>query len=92
MDDWKNLEIFLSKKNLFFVLKAIEEQPKSLTNISKITGIRFEHVSKYIKELVNFGYVTNLTPGITKGKVFGISETGTTMLNEIKNRKVFEKE
>ena len=92
MDEWKDLEIFLSKKSLYPVLRAIEEQPASLTAISKITGIRFEHVSKYVKELIGLGYIDNLTPGITKGKIFGVSEAGSNILNEIKRRKLFESE
>ncbi|HME54411.1 MAG TPA: hypothetical protein VKM55_19450 [Candidatus Lokiarchaeia archaeon] len=92
MVEWKDLEIFLSRKNLYSVLLAIEEQPTSLTNISKTTGIRFEHVSKYMKELVNFGYAENLTPDITKGKIFGVSEAGSNVLSEIKKRKLVETE
>ena len=92
MVEWKDLEIFLAKRNLYNVLKAIEVEPKSLTRISKETGIRFEHVSRYVKELVELGYITNLTPGITKGKVFEASEPGMAILGEIKNKKLFEKE
>lgn len=90
MVEWKELQIFLSKKALYLVLKALEKQPTSLANISSITGIRFEHVSKYVKELINHGYVVNLTPDITKGKIFSISEAGLTILSEIKNRNLIE--
>jgi len=89
---WKDLEIFLSKKALYDVLKAIETQPTSLLNISSITGIRFEHASKYVKELINLGHVINLTPGITKGKIFGIIEAGSNILNEIKTRNLISDE
>ncbi|MFX1296777.1 MAG: hypothetical protein ACFFD2_18215 [Promethearchaeota archaeon] len=44
--------IILIKKNLYYVLNTLEEGPKSLNAISQETGIRFEHVIKYIKELI----------------------------------------
>ena len=87
---WENLELFLSKKNLFYVLKTLEIGPKSLGSISKATGIRFEHVSKYIKELIEHDYVINLTPNIKKGKVFGISHSGKRILDEIKNKELID--
>jgi len=90
--EWKDIQIFLAKKNLFNVLKSIESEPCSLTKISKITGIRFEHVSKHVKELMNLGYVLNLTPDISKGKIFGISESGSSILKEIRERKLLDKE
>jgi len=83
MAEWKELEVFLSKKNLYHVLKAIETEPKTLSMISQKTGIRFEHVSKYIKELIELGHVINLTPNIKKGKIFGISEPGRNILYEV---------
>ena len=87
---WNDLELFLSKKNLFYVLKALENEPKGLSSISKMTGIRFEHVSKYVKELIEHDYVINLTPNIKKGKVFGISQSGKRILDEIKNKKLID--
>ena len=90
--DWTEIEKFLSRESLYRVIDAIDEEPKNIAKIANLTGIRLEHVSKYVKELVNMGYVINLTPNARKNKIFGLNESGSRILKEIKERKLLEKE
>jgi len=66
------------------IVKILEEEILTPTEISNRLNLHTSQVSRYLSELVGKGVVQVLTPNLRKGKVYSLTEEGKKCLNSLK--------
>lgn len=67
--DWEKVAFVRASKYRKQILDALSE-PKTPTELAKITGQNVSHISRTLKELQKKKLVKCLTPNLRKGKLY----------------------
>lgn len=65
------------------VLRALQDRPLAPKDITKALDLHFPQVSTALTELTGKGLVKCLTHGRVKGKIYGVTEAGVTVLGRL---------
>ena len=61
-------------------MEALEKGPKTPSSIAQLTGEYLTHVSRALKEMVDFGLVECMTPEQSKNRIYQITDKGRETL------------
>lgn len=81
--DWDIVGFVKASNIRIEILKKLNERPMSPKDLKSKLSIHFPQVSLVLKEMRNRGLVKCLTTERSKGKIYGITELGTQVLEEI---------
>jgi ArsR family transcriptional regulator, cadmium/lead-responsive transcriptional repressor len=81
--DWHAYGVVVGSEYRKKVVGAIARGPKSPKQISNITGLRLNHVSKTLKELEKITAVECLTPDLRKGRLYQLTGLGRQILGKL---------
>ncbi len=84
MNEWEEIASIIAKKKKREVLFALEHGSKTQKMISSATGLRAEHVSRHIKDLIEQGLIIDLTPNVIRMKIYQLTEDGQRIIDKIR--------
>ena len=79
----KGISLLKSSEYRLKIVQSLKEGIKTPSEISKMTKIRLNHVSKSLKELKENGLVECLNEESRKGRLYQITKLGVDVLNEL---------
>jgi len=85
--DWEKYGYTIASNYRIKVVVALNEKPKTPSEIAEETGLYLSHVSSTVSDLVKKGLIKCLTPSLRRGKVFDLTEAGKEIAAEIKKRR-----
>jgi len=80
---WEKLGYLIAGKYRAKVMACLSERPMTPKQISEKTGLYLSHVSLTLKELMKIGLVESLTPGLRRGRLYGLTKNGKEILNQL---------
>lgn len=83
--DWTKYGFVIASGYRKNIVLSIGKGPKTPKQISVETKIRLNHVSTIIGVLEEKGIVRCLTPDLSKGKIFDLTDDGRKILKQIKS-------
>lgn len=81
---WENYSFIIASSYRKRILEALQDPPKTPSEISKITGIHKGNVSKVLGELRKKGFVECLTPLSRKGRIYNLTMKGKNVAKKFK--------
>jgi len=79
----KGISLLKSSKYRLKITRSLKVGIKTPSEISKLTDIRLNHISKSLKELKENGLVECLNEESRKGRIYKLTKLGVDVLNEI---------
>ncbi len=81
--DWHAYGFVVGSEYRKKVVGSMASGPKTPKQISAATGLRLNHVSSTLKELVNVRAVMCLTPDLRKGRLYQLTRLGQQILHKL---------
>lgn len=72
------------------VIHSVYDRPKTPTQIANEINKHQSHVSKTLRELVDFNLVECLNPNATKGRLYSLTEEGEKIHSRLREEGYFE--
>jgi len=72
------------------VLHSVSEHPKTPTQIADEIDKHQSHVSKTLRELVEFALVECLNPNATKGRLYTLTDEGADIHSQLRKEGYFD--
>lgn len=82
-DEWDDYGFVLASKYRKVVIQALAEKPKTPKQIASETKCNLSHVSRSIRQLESRDLITCLTPDRRKGKLYGLTDNGVKIFNQL---------
>ena len=79
----KGISLLKSSEYRLKIAQSLKEGIKTPSEVSKMTKIRLNHVSKSLKDLKENGLVECLNEESKKGRLYQITKLGVEVLNEL---------
>lgn len=83
--DWNLVGFVKASKYIKKVLLALEEGNKTPKEIKNELGFYLSHISQTLKDLMEKNLIVCLTPMLSKGRIYALTELGYEVVKEIKN-------
>ncbi|MBI5636123.1 ArsR family transcriptional regulator [Candidatus Micrarchaeota archaeon] len=83
--DWTKYGFVKASKYRTKIAEALAISPNTPSQIALETKLFKTHISTVLKELVNEKIVECLTPNLRRGKIYGLTQTGKTIVVAIQN-------
>jgi predicted transcriptional regulator len=81
--DWEKFGFVKAGKYRKEIIIALEDSPKTPTELSEETEIHVSHVSNTLKELLERNIVTVLNPNASKGRLYKLTDQGKGFLQKL---------
>ena len=79
----KGISLLKSSEHRLKIVQSLKDGIKTPSEVSKMTKIRLNHVSKSLKELKENRLVECLNEESRKGRLYQITKLGADVLNEL---------
>lgn len=84
--NWNKYGFVNASKYRTRIVKALAHTPKTPSQIATETKLFKTHTSTVLKELVNEKIIECLTPNLRRGKVYGLTNIGKTIVSKMQGK------
>jgi len=85
--DWALVGYVLASKYRTDIVISLREGPKRPESMARELSVYMSHVSATLSQLVTKGLVECLTPGLKKGRLYALTQTGMGVADQVLKQK-----